>query len=303
MNKEEHLLKVKTRAMQLSGYEDPINIDNQFVINGKYQREGYTVGKYAIEVGDQYAIPVLLFIPDDNREKHPALIYLNPKGKAADANPGGEIEKLVKQGYIVAAVDPLGIGEVKNTAGREHTDSYTAILTGRSIPGIRASNINRVADVLSRHPAVDPLKIGAVGIDDLCIPLIYAAAFNNLINGLVLVGSPVSYRSVSMNRDYRIGFTSREGGGYWHPYEVDFTWGVGGALTAYDLPDMIACIAPRKIALAGMKNQMMQPADEAIVKQETEFPRSVYVLKNVSENLKIIPGGESIGALVDWSFK
>ena len=303
VNNRDHLSFVRTKAMQLSGYDDPSDPDNEFVINGRYQREGYTVGKYAIEVGSGYAIPVLLFIPDNKTEKLPAVIYLNPRGKSADANPGGEIETLVRMGYIVAAADPLGIGEVKTTAAREHADSYTALLIGRSIPGIRAADIIRVADVLSRHEKVNPHKIGAVGIDDLCIPLLHAASFNNLLSSLVLIGSPGSYRSIAMNRDYRIGFTVREGGGYWHPYEVDFTWGVGGALTAYDLPDLIASIAPRKIAMAGMKNQMMEPADEKLVKLETGFPLSVYSSKNVSENMKVVPCGESIGTLVDWAFK
>jgi hypothetical protein len=286
----------------LSGYDDPVSSDNQFVINGRYQRDGYTMGKYAIEVGDEYAIPLLLFIPDDGKEKYPALIWLNPKGKSADANPGGEIEKIVRKGYIVAAIDPLGIGEVKNTAGREHTDSYTAILIGKSIPGIRAANIIRVADVLGRHSKVDPDHIGAVGIDDLCIPLIHAAAFNTKLSSLVLIGSPASYRCIAMNRDYRIGFTARENGGYWHPYEVDFTWGVGGALTGYDLPDLLACIAPRKIALTGMKNQMMEIADQQLVDKETQYPVSVYRAGNVSENLRIVPAGASVGELVDWAF-
>jgi dienelactone hydrolase len=303
INNSDHLNFVKTKAVQLSGYEDPVSPDNEFLINGRYQREGYTVGKYAVEAGYDYAIPVLLFIPDDNKEKHSAIIYLNPKGKVAEANPGGEIEKLVKQGYIVAAIDPLGIGEVKNTAGREHTDSYTAILTGRSIPGIRAENIIRVADVLSRHPSVDPQKIGAIGIDDLCIPLIHAAAFNKTISSIILLGSTASYRSIALNRDYRIGFTVREGGGYWHPYEVDFTWGVGGALTSYDLPDLIACIAPRKVVLSGIKNQMMEAADWQVVEKDTEYPVSVYKAKNVSGNLRIEPAGAGIGELVDWAFR
>jgi dienelactone hydrolase len=302
VNNKDHLETVKSKALQLSGYIDPMSPDNKFFINGKYQRDGYTLGKYAIEAGDDYAIPVLLFIPDDDKEKHAAVIYLNPDGKSADANPGGEIEKLVKKGYVVAAMDPLGIGEVKTTAAREHADSYTALLIGRSIPGIRAADIIRVADVLSRQEKVDPQKIGAVAIDELCIPLIHAAAFNTILSKVILVGSPVSYRSVAMNRDYRIGFTAREGGGYWHPYEVDFTWGVAGALTAYDLPDLIASIAPRKIVMAAMKNQMMQPADENLVRLETGFPRSVYSSKNVSENLWIIPEHETIGTMVDWAF-
>ena len=300
---KDHLVRTKLKAIQLSGYKDPESKDNKFLINGRYQRDGYTMGKYAIEAGNEYAIPVLLFVPDDNTKKYPAIIWLNPKGKAAEANPGGEIEKLVKKGYIVAAVDPLGIGEVKNTARREHSDSYTALLSGTSIPGIRASNIAMVADVLSRHENVDPQKIGAVGIDEMCIPLIHAAAFNPLISSMILMGSPASYRSVAMNRDYRLGFTSREGGGYWHPYEVDFAWGVPGALTAYDLPDLIASFAPRRVALSGMKNHKMETADRQMVEKDTEYPVSVYKTKNVSGNLRVEPAGVSIGELVGWAFR
>jgi len=302
MEDHDHLLNVKAKALQLSGYEDFTGDNNKFFINGRYQRNGYTMGKYAIEVNDDYAIPVLLFIPDDGKEKYPALIWLNPEGKSADALPGGEIEKIVMKGYVVAAVDPLGIGEVKNTAGREHTDSYTALLTGRSIPGIRAANIVRVADALSAVPAVDPGRIGALGIDELCIPLIFAASFSNKLQNIVLSGSPASYSSVALNRDYRLGFTVRENGGYWHPYEVDFTWGVGGALTAFDLPDLIATIAPRKVLISGMKNQLMQAADKQLVDKETDYPVSVYRSLNASDNLRIIPAGSDFSEMVDWAF-
>ena len=298
----DHLEKVKDRALQLSGYEAFAGSKNSFLINGRYQRNGYTMGKYAIEVNDEYAIPVLLFVPDDGAEKHPAVIWLNPKGKSVDALPGGEIEIIVKRGYVVAAVDPLGIGEVKNTAGREHTDSYTALLTGRSIPGIRAANINRVADALSSLPSVDPTRIGILGFDELCIPVIFAATFNKLISNIVLVGSPASFASVAMNRDYRIGFTVRENGGYWHPYEVDFTWGVGGALTAFDLPDLIATVAPRKVLISGMKNQLMQPADKQLVETETEYPVSVFRSVNKQGNLRIVPAGGDFGEMVEWAF-
>ena len=298
----DHLLNVKAKALQLSGYEDFTGDSNKFFINGRYQRNGYTMGKYAIEVNDDYAIPVLLFIPDDGKAKHPALIWLNPEGKSADALPGGEIEKIVMKGYVVAAVDPLGIGEVKNTAGREHTDSYTALLTGRSIPGIRAANIVRVADALSAVPAVDPGRIGALGIDELCIPLIFAASFSNKLQSVVLSGSPASYSSVALNRDYRMGFTVRENGGYWHPYEVDFTWGVGGALTAFDLPDLIATIAPRKVLISGMKNQLMQAADKQLVDKETDYPVSVFKSLGASDKLRIVPAGSDFSEMVDWAF-
>jgi hypothetical protein len=106
-----------------------------------------------------------------------------------------------------------------------------------------------------------------------------------------------------MNRNYKIGLTAREGGGYWHPYEVDFSWGVGGALQAYDLPDLIGCIAPRKVTLSGIRDQMLLQASDELVNTELSFPRSAYSLKKATENLKVISSTGNQSVLIDWSFK
>src|SRR5204862_5760266 len=99
------------------------------------------------------------------------------KGKITGAEPGGEIEKLVKKGYIVAAADVLGVGETKNTAARGDTEGYTGVLIGRSMVGIQAGDIVRVVNYLKRQCDVDPLKIGAIAFNEMCLALIHAAAF------------------------------------------------------------------------------------------------------------------------------
>ncbi len=302
-NNPDHVARAIENARVLSGYNLADNLKGEFVINGKYQRQGYTVGKYAIETGDDYAIPVLLFVPDSVSGKCPAVIYLHSEGKHADAKPGGKIEQLVRNGYVVAAVDLAGTGEVKNTAGREHTDGFTAVLAGRSIPGIRAENIVIVVNALGRLENVDPGRIAGLGINEMCIPLIHAAAFSNKIKSLVLAGPIVSYRSVALNRDYRIGFTTRKDGGYWHPYEVDFNWGVGGALTSYDLPDLIAGIAPRKVIMTGIRNEMLQPASDELIKQELSYPFSVYSSKNIPRNIMMGPPDMSYSSMLQWSMQ
>ncbi|HNR41636.1 MAG TPA: alpha/beta hydrolase family protein [Bacteroidales bacterium] len=292
-NDPDHIIKAIAGARDLSGFRLEGPSPGRLFINGKYQREGYSVGKYAIEVGDDYAIPLLLFVPYGNNLKYPAVIYLHPEGKQADAGKGGRIEQLVRNGFVVAAVDLAGVGEVKNTAGREPIDSYTALQIGRSIPGIRAENIVIAASVLSRLDIVDPAAIVGLGIGEMCIPLVHAAAFSNVISSIVLDGPLVSYRTIAMNRNYRTGFTVRNGGDYWHPYEVDFSWGVGGALTSYDLPDLIAGLAPRKVALNGIRNEMLQPADEEVIRQDLSFPFSVYSARGVPRNIMAGPSGDT----------
>jgi hypothetical protein len=299
-----HLSKVKIKAKEISGYVTPARDKEGPFINGRYQRDGYTVQLDAIagESGE-YAIPVLLFKPDDNLEKHPVIIYLHSKGKATDAQPGGEIEKLVKKGYIVAAADVLGVGETKHIAGRGHQDGYMAVLIGRSMVGIQAGDIVRVVNYLKSRSDVNRLKIGAIAFNEMCLALLHAAAFDSSINNLSLIGSLISYQSVAMNRFYRIGVTKRPGSDdYWHPFEIDFTWGIASVLTAYDLPDLIGSIAPRKIVLANLKDQMLEPASTELINKELGFPRAAYAFRKAVANIKVVSSYENINSLVDWSF-
>ncbi len=299
---DSHIIKVGKKAREVSGFIAPSPEKVNSFINGRYQRDGYSVGKYSIMGEGNYPIPFLLFVPADDSKKHPALIYLNPAGKSADAAPGGEIEKLVKKGYIVAATDILGIGETRNTAARGNTDSYTGVSIARNLVGIQAGDIVRIVQYLKNQYYVDAQKIGAIGMDGLCIPLLHAAAFEPAISNIILTGSLISYRSVAMDRLYMIGLT-KVGRGTGHPYEVDFTWGITGVLKAYDLPDLLGCIAPRKVALTDLRDHALKPASEDIVKEELAFPLSVYSGKGAQANLKINASPESYGELVDWCFR
>ena len=295
-----HLQSVQIRAKEISGFLQPVDIDTDPFINGRYQRDGYHFEKLALKGEGDYVIPLLLFIPHDDKGRHNGIIYLHPDGKNIDAMPGGKIEQLVKNGYIVAAVDPLGTGETKNTATRDLATGYTALLTGRSVVGIQAADICRIAHYMGTRDDIDPSGIGALGINEMCLPLIHAAAFDKSIKNVILSGSLISYSSVAMNRFYRIGLTEREGGGTHHPYEVDFSWGIAGVLKGYDLPDLISCIAPRKVVLIKLKDQMLEPASEEMIRLELEFPCSVYNLKKASENIDIISSDVEPGHIINF---
>ncbi len=296
-----HLEMVKKNAKELSGFIQPVFEDGNPFFNGRYQRDGYTVGRYAIEGEGEYVIPILLFVPDHDKDKHPAIVYLHPGGKASEARLGGEIEKLVKRGYIVAAIDVLGIGEVKNTATREGADDYTGVLIGRSTPGIQAGDIIRVVNYL-RHLEMVDSKIGAIGIGEMCIPLLHAASFEPNINNLILKGLPISYRSIVMSDLYKIGLVYNDDG-YWHPWEIDFSWGVAGALTAYDLPDLVGSLAPRKVVLSGLRNQLLEPANAQEIEKDMVFPVRAYSELNAEHRLKIISSEEFNYSLIDWCFE
>ena len=298
-----HLKSVVSKAKVISGYHLPDSTENKAFINGKYQRDGYTVGKYALPGDGNYAIPMLLFVPDDVADRRPAILYLHPDGKIKDASAGGGIEALVKQGYVVAAIDVLGVGETKNTATRGLADGYTAVLIARSIVGIQAGDIVRVVKYLRGRSDVDPNRVGALGFDGMCLPLLHAAAFDASINNVMLVRPLISYRSVATHRMYKLGLTKNEGGGEWHPFEVDFSWGIAGVLTAYDLPDLVGSIAPRKVVMIAPTDHALEVASENLLNEELEFPRTAFASKKASSNLRAVSAGENMTSLVQWCFE
>jgi cephalosporin-C deacetylase-like acetyl esterase len=294
------LKTVNQEAKKISGYITPTNPTQEAFFNGRYRREGYSVGKYAIMGEGQYPIPILLFQPTDQKIKRNAIIYLHEEGKASKAEVGGDIEKLVKQGYVVAAADPLGFGETKNTAGRGQTDGYMGVLIGRSVVGIQAADIIRVLNFLKSRPDIDTMRIGAIATGGTCLPLVHAAAFDSSIKSIVLIRSLISYRSVVMNRIYKIGLTPNKKASVHHPYEVDFSWGVSNVLSGYDVPDLIGSIAPRKVLLMDLQNQNLEPADVKLIDTDMQFPRSAFSLLGVPKNLSIHSGIQDTDFITKW---
>ena len=127
------------------------------VFSGRYRKDGYVIEKYFIKGEGNYIIPYLLMIPSDPSAK--ALIYLHPSGKSAEASEGGEMEWFVKHGFTVLAPDMVGVGEMgpgvfqgdAYIEGGSHNLWYASMLIGRSIAGIRASDVVKLAHLLRKR--------------------------------------------------------------------------------------------------------------------------------------------------------
>ena len=284
-NTRAHLEQVKKRSMELSGYHGPEK-ESKVIYRGKHQREGYTVGLYAIEGEGNYVIPLLLAVPDGGGN-YQSVIYIHPEGKEQGIGIGGEIEKLVKQGCIVASPDLLGTGETQSHREYPGSHGFGAQLIGRSIVGIQAGDIVRVVNYLKSLPNILKDHIQAVAYGEECPALLHAAAYEPTLSGVALIKSPVSYFNITQTRLYR--------------YSQTFNWGVAGALTAYDLPDLAGCIAPRKLAFIGLLDGKKEPATNELISDQMSFPVSVYK-KTKPANLKIISvSDEEISqTLTDW---
>ena len=273
-----YMMTVKRKAQELSGIE--LSNFSEAFFAGRYVREGYAVEKYFMNGCGNYKIPFLLFVPEKAR-KVKVLIYLFPGGKEAKAKPGDEIEKYVKQGYTVLAPDLLGLGEMG--PGLFKGDAYTfkvgkapfniwfaSIQAGKSVVGIRGSDVVRLVNFLDgqNYKEIKAVAKGLVAQD-----LIYAAAFDERIKDIVLVEPFVSYKPVVLNE-------------YYVPRLVPAT--VAGALDYYDLSDLFALCAPRKLAIVNPVDHMENVLTPATVKSDLDFARNQYDSINASGFFQVL---------------
>ena len=219
------LEKAKKEAMQLSGFESPTDLE--YILDGCHQRDGYRICMYILKgPEDEYVIPLLMAIPDGSGPK-PAIISVHPEGK----EKGIELEELVKEGYIVVSPDLIGAGETKPAADFGPGPAFGAMILGKSIVGMQASDIVNVVNFLKDQPNIDSGNIQAIAFNEQVPAVLHAATFDTSIKGVALVDGPESYYSVTQKRFYDL--------------PLPFSWGVAGALKSYDLPDLENIIAER----------------------------------------------------------
>ncbi|MBD3276043.1 MAG: prolyl oligopeptidase family serine peptidase, partial [Candidatus Marinimicrobia bacterium] len=272
-----HLQKVKSAAIELSGYAEPTSSRTP-VFTGRFQRDGYSVEKYFIQGEGEYPIPYLVFKP--GKSNGDVLLYLHPDGKLKEAGEGGEIEQYVEEGFTVIAPDLIGLGETG--PGLPRGDSYIsktsynklfgAVLIGRSIAGIRAGDISRLIlstglDMADANGGIILLAKGT-----LTPAAQHAAALNDDISKIILEEPLISYHSLAVNKRYNPDWVHSM---------------VPGALQQYDLLDLAALISPRTLLYLNPVDHTRELLPEDLAMDTMNFTRRTYREMNASNRFEL----------------
>jgi len=171
------------------------------VITGTIKRDGFTIEKLYFESRPGFYVSSALFLPA-KRKKMPAIIYCS--GHSADgfrqAGYQRTIMNLVKKGFIVFAIDPIGQGEriqYFNTNGESiygatHEHSYPG--SQSFVSGVSPANYFiwdgiRAVDYLMSRKEVDHTRIGITGRSGGGTQAAYIAAMEDRI----LASAPECY--------------------------------------------------------------------------------------------------------------
>ena len=203
---------------------------------GIVPRPGYRIHKLAFETEPGITVPALLFEGDGGESRKPAVLYLNPEGKAAEAAPGGELEALVKAGHLVLAADLRGWGESAapkkpGVYGGSYQPAMRAMLVGKTMVGMQVYDALRLFDHLAGGSGVDATRISIEGRGHGGIAGLYAAVLEPRIARVSMKGSAGSYMEIVRAK--------------LHENIIEIV--VPGVLRDFDLPDLEAALGPRVV--------------------------------------------------------
>jgi len=195
----------------------------------------------------------------------PVILYLNDLGKQAILQDTTVVDKLLKEGFRIIAIDLRGTGET--APGREswHWD----FLAGRPIFGQRVKDVcSSVRWIQQPEWMASEIYIWANGVSSLLAA--FAAARCDGISGMVLENPLISFESVVSARLPEYGDEIL----------------MPGVLELFDLPQVFQALAPLKVTLVNPLLGDKSPATESDI-------RSAY--RAVSESYR------AVGEFERWS--
>lgn len=255
---------------------------------GRIQRDGYLIRKLAFETEPGITVPGL-FCQGRGPKPGPIVLYLNGDGsrenghwipgKTLDARPGGPIEKLVKSGRRVLALDLRGMGETqapllvkdKLNYWGDFKQAFMGLHLNRPLLGQRVYDLLAVMNQLK---AESPQGFEVIAIGSAGPIALHAAAVDNRIKALTLDRSLLSWSMVARG-----------------PLSYNqLTNVIPGALEFYDLPDLGRLIAPRPLTIKNPVDPVQKPVSQAKLDEAYKEARAVYTKQKADKDLTLQAG-------------
>ncbi len=203
----------------------------------EFEQYGHRIKTVVMKRPWEVPVPGLLLLPAAD-EAQPVTLYVDGRGKEEEFQEDGEIIQLLEKGHIVFSIDLRGFGETADDPDMgskfrndEHRVVTIALHLGRSLLGQRVEDILTAIDVLPALQNGDMNQLEVVGVGRAGPVVLHAAALDQRIKTVTIRNSINSWMDVVAS-----------------PLAPNqLTHVVPGALSKYDLPDLLETIKPRTV--------------------------------------------------------
>jgi cephalosporin-C deacetylase-like acetyl esterase len=282
-------------APAVSERRSPSAVVTRARIFNRVQRDDLIAERVIFESEPGIEVPGLFLMPNQWETLSPVVVYVDEWGKRAGLK-NGLVNALLSAGYAVLAIDVRGWGE---SAASDFEAATNALMTDRPLFGQRLWDLLEAVHRLCVggyvSGRIDRTRIGCLGRGSSGLLALYAAALDERIAAAVLWQSPLSYRTLIQERpDF--------------PPSV-FLFDV---LRHFDLPDLMAAVAPRALLVAEPVDGRRQRLAQAEATALCGWPQTIYETLGVDEGKWQVQIGDdgsddqgkhhgsAYGPIVDW---
>jgi cephalosporin-C deacetylase-like acetyl esterase len=235
--------------------------------------------------------------PRGNAGPLPTILYVSDHGKDSVAEDPNAIASLALDGYAVCAVDLRGIGITSPRLPRggplfyqgEHSESgyaWAGLTIGKPVLGQRVWDILCCLDYIETRHDVDQTRLHILGIGGGAIASTLSAVLDDRVKSIVLSRGLTDFRSVVESEEY----------------SVPLAWLVFGILREFDLPDLVAALAPRPCLLLNPTGPRGQSIPLLALEEKYVGARDLYTTAHAVDRFKLLvqPDGEFRSTLLSW---
>ena len=260
---------------------------------------GWVVEKLLLETEPGIVVPVRVVFARNGAEPRPAVVYL--RDRTGDADDPRLFEAVARQGRVVAIADVRGFGETQSPRnvreanvnyfdprdGMDADFTYASFFLGRPLLGMRVWDALHVLEYVRSRSDVDANRVGIAGRGWGGMVSLFAAALDTRVAWVLLEGMPASYGEIALREEYA------------QPVSLMLP----GVLEDFDLPDVLASLAPRPLLV-------VNPTDAVVRKMSAEKAQKAF--GSVSEaygnakafDLRTVPLDSDINEiLTSWILK
>ena len=269
--------RLREEIVRLTRYHPSAGALNVRVLE-ESARDGYHLTRLRYDTGPGRFVPAWLAEPARDRARGKAVLYVDERGKSAARAAGGDAEQLARLGYTVLALDLSGIGETASE-GASYSDAWfgqgkvawLALMTGHTLVGLRVDDILRGIDVLRERGLLHGGECLGFAKGLPAVDLLHAAVLDRRIAGVAVEGGLLSYGAVARAPLHRRIFDAV----------------VPGVLGRYDLPDLVASLAPRPVWLVNLRSPVGTPVFLRDTRDEYRYAETAYAACGAGGRLKL----------------
>jgi len=270
--------RMKNEVLRLTRYEEskgPLHVKTM----GSTEQNGHRITRLSYEPEPGRVVPALLVEPTAALSRKKTVLYIDGHGMDAAAAPHGGVDQLAQLGDLVVGLDPSGIGETTSTwtsysspwFGSDERVTWLALMVGKPLVGIRMDDILRGVDLLKQKGLLYDGKCLGFARGAVAVDMLHAAVMDQRIAGVAMEDSLISYGQIARSPIHRQIFEAV----------------VPGVLGKYDLPDLVAALAPRPVWLVNLRSPVGNPVFLRDARHEYEYAASAYAAVGASKQFRL----------------